>query len=312
MLPLLRVIPIGGVLLAILILILALTPPDGTAPALHRTGLEARGPLIDRNEHPEWRDFMVQAAFRRAESVIHLFELPRTPTRLPEIDVPLPDFPGITIAPAAPRSAVARVTPAASEPKPVQVASLPPPLSIDLPLPALPEPTIRAALAPVMPVPQPADVPLPRNAKHKRPVPLPPFAPEALRRLAALPAHTTEPSPQEVTGSIDDAAGATIPVGIGEASSAELPIVLPPERPPVMRRPQPKAHQPAPAPRDLLGELFGTSQPPAAKKPPAARKPAPKKPAPQAAAPTASSDGAPRDLAAIPAYPQTDTGTAQR
>ena len=380
MLPILRVLPIGGVLLAILILILALTPPEGRVPAVRDTALEARGPLIDRNEHPEWRQFIMQAAFRRADAVIGLLNLPSRPTRLPEIVVPLPANPGITITPAdTERTAAGKASSAAA---PMQVASRPaattdtqpetppaPAAAADPqptapPAPAAAEPPAAAtdtpaiaALAPApapdnapvttpaplatplpadVPLPVSAKVPLPRSAKHKRPVPLPPDTPDGLRQVAVLPGERSaaEPAPAE-SGSAEDVTG-TIPVGIGEASSTEVMVVLPPERPPVMRKPlPPKAHvapQPAAPPRDLLGELFGTApqpQPPArrpaaapAKKtaaPAKKKRSAPRAAAPKAAAPKAAAaraaapkDPTIRDLAATPAYPQSGGDSTQR
>lgn len=81
MLPILRILPVGGVLLAILILVLALTPP-GTRPlALAPTVVSARGPLLDRDKHPEWRQVLIQSALRRADELIRLRDLPDTPVR---------------------------------------------------------------------------------------------------------------------------------------------------------------------------------------------------------------------------------------
>jgi hypothetical protein len=81
MLPILRIIPVGGVLLAIAILVLALNPPAG--PHVHFTSAmtPARGALIARGEHPEWRQFLILAALRRADELSKLRDLPDTPTR---------------------------------------------------------------------------------------------------------------------------------------------------------------------------------------------------------------------------------------
>ena len=72
MLPILRVIPVGGVLLAIAILILALNPPGD--PRAYRTG--PGGALIAREQHPEWPQFLMLAAVRRAIELNRLRELP--------------------------------------------------------------------------------------------------------------------------------------------------------------------------------------------------------------------------------------------
>ncbi len=81
MLPILRIIPVGGVLLAIMILVLALNPPGGSHSSLAPGAFAARGPLIQQNEHPEWRQFLILAAIRRAGEIIRLRDLPDTPVR---------------------------------------------------------------------------------------------------------------------------------------------------------------------------------------------------------------------------------------
>jgi hypothetical protein len=78
MLPVLRVIPVGGVTLAILILILALNPPGESRPPLPRGMMPARGALIARADHPEWRQLLVNAALQRAEALSELRQLPET------------------------------------------------------------------------------------------------------------------------------------------------------------------------------------------------------------------------------------------
>ena len=79
MLPILRILPVGGVSLAILILVLALSPPSGlhTSPA----ALPARGALMLPDEHPEWRQFLMLAAMHRAEQLSQLGDLPDMPVR---------------------------------------------------------------------------------------------------------------------------------------------------------------------------------------------------------------------------------------
>ena len=81
MLPILRILPVGGVLLAIFILVLALSPPDGSRAPLNSAMAPARGALVDRNRHPEVRQFLILAALKRADELNRLRELPDTPTR---------------------------------------------------------------------------------------------------------------------------------------------------------------------------------------------------------------------------------------
>jgi len=81
MLPILRILPVGGVLLAITILVLALSPPDGSRRDWPATALSARGALLKAGEHPEWRQFLILAAFQRADELSRLRDLPDTPVR---------------------------------------------------------------------------------------------------------------------------------------------------------------------------------------------------------------------------------------
>lgn len=81
MLPILRIVPVGGVLLAIMILVLALSPPGGSRRELPLTTVSARGALMKLGEHPEWRQFLMQAALQRADELSRLRDLPETPVR---------------------------------------------------------------------------------------------------------------------------------------------------------------------------------------------------------------------------------------
>jgi len=204
MLPILRILPVGGVFLAILLLILALKVPGERA--LPPATLTARGPQLDHNEDPQWRQVAIQAALRRANELMRLRDLPDTPAHSD--------------------------TPKVSEPAP----------------PA-PEPTVAA---------EPA-------------------------KVAGLPVDRLDADPDvdSITGSIEDPAGATIPIEIGATSSAELPVVLPEEQPEIIRTPErtkpahesrrkkphrlarPNGQKPRPqaAPQvSFLDQLFGTQR----------------------------------------------------
>jgi len=94
MLPILRILPVGGVLLAIILLVLALNPPAGPRAQLTPNGVPVRGAMIDRNEHPEWRQFLMLAAIRRAYELNRLRELSDTPART-EVVPPAPKVAGL-------------------------------------------------------------------------------------------------------------------------------------------------------------------------------------------------------------------------
>lgn len=160
MLPLLRIVPVGGVFLAIMIVILALNPPGDSRPPLSWAATSARGALASASDHPEWRQFLIHAAVRRADELERLRELPDTPARVPEATIEVP---------------------------------------VEAP---------------------------------------PPAAAEELPKIAGLPVERTDVDPEDLTGSISEMTGATMPIEIGESSSTELPVTPPPESPPVIRRPE--------------------------------------------------------------------------
>ncbi|MGN6569851.1 MAG: hypothetical protein ACTHLO_00370 [Pseudolabrys sp.] len=221
MVPWLRILPVGGVSAAVLILALALTPPREARQGISPELALARGPLMDRNEHPEWPQFLMQAAFRRAGEILKLRNLPDTPMLTAPVVLP-PERPVIAAEPPPsappPDSAVQSAAKAIdSAPARNDVAAAPP-------APAAPQPAPAPEAAP----PQPAEITVA--------APMPPPAP-AETRVAVLPMERPSiDQDSDVTGTISAAADATtIPVDIGESSSDELPVVLPPERPPILR-----------------------------------------------------------------------------
>ena len=160
MLPIFRTISVGGVLLAIAILGLALTPPGVSHMRMAALDAPATGALIDRNKHPEWRQFIIQAALRRADAINALRDLPDAATRLPQIPDVAPPY-----------------------------------------------------AAPVFPE-------LSSGNREK---------------VAGLPEKGAGDQ-DDITGSIKNEP-ATIPIEIGETSSAELPAFSPDDKPPAMRMP---------------------------------------------------------------------------
>lgn len=142
MLPILRIIPVGGVFLAIAILVLSLNAPGGSrigrAPLL-----AARGPLLQIDDHPEWRQMLIRAALQRAGELNHLRDLPDEPVR--------------------------------NTPEEPQVAG--------------------------------------------------------------FPVERSDADPADITGTINEAPAATIPIDIGETSSTELPTIRPDDKPPEINTP---------------------------------------------------------------------------
>jgi hypothetical protein len=241
MVPWLRILPIGGVSAAVLILVLAQTPPRDLRQGVSPDLALARGALLDRNEHPEWPQFLMQAAYRRAGEILKLRDLPNAP--MVSAPVALPPERPITASeppPSAPPpdSAVqsaAKALEAAKSPNETAVTPAPQPAPMQTATLSADVDDVKAAatLAPALPTGD-AVTAAPEAADVLIATPLPTPAP-AETRVAVLPQE--RPSAEiEVTGTINATADVTtIPVDIGESSSDELPVVLPPERPPILR-----------------------------------------------------------------------------
>jgi hypothetical protein len=76
MLPLLRLATVGGVFIAMIALGLGLSLPVPSYARIPVSESPARGPLLDTAEHPEWRQFLILAAVRRAGELETLRHLP--------------------------------------------------------------------------------------------------------------------------------------------------------------------------------------------------------------------------------------------
>jgi len=96
MLPILRILPVGGVFLAIMLLVLGLNPPAGPEGRLMMSMAPMRGAMIDRKEHPEWPQFLMLAAIQRADELNRLRDLPDIPARTESV----PEAPKIAALPA--------------------------------------------------------------------------------------------------------------------------------------------------------------------------------------------------------------------
>jgi hypothetical protein len=226
----------------------------------------ARGPLIDRAAHPEWPQLLVRSAYMRADEILKLRDLPDTPTlvvpiMLPPQRPPIPALPAATAAepqrddgpaeavpqaampqaslPAnidgvkpAPDTALSPTSPAASTSEadraqagPVASADSVAVPDADIQIEAKPGAVAPDAQADLAAAPDATTAPPPAA------VPMPESKPTQLAALPVERAASAAPADDDVTGSVADSSGATIPVDIGEASSTELPIVLPRERP---------------------------------------------------------------------------------
>jgi hypothetical protein len=85
MLPLLRVMLLGCVLIATLGLAAGFKIAAAPEPNFARLDRPARGALLDPDQHPEWKQFVVQAAYRRAEELDRLRVLHDRPAVMPPV-----------------------------------------------------------------------------------------------------------------------------------------------------------------------------------------------------------------------------------
>ena len=210
MLPILRVIPVGAVLLAIAILILALNPPGD--PRGHLIG--AGGALIAREQHPEWPQFLLLAAARRAVELNRLRELPDTTVR--SVPPPAPPQaeqpPAVAAVPASrndadPEDVTGTIVQSPGAAIPVEIGET---SSTELPvipheekppvimMPERAIPPGESNAAPEQAKPQPANAPTsppvkPRRARRAKPAPAKQQASAQVNFFQALFGNTSQP-----------------------------------------------------------------------------------------------------------------------
>lgn len=253
MLPILRLIPVGGVFLAIAILLLALNPPRASSPSARAALQPARGALLDRTEHPEWRQFLIQAALRRADEVERLRNLHDTVVRTEVPPTPVAAKPQVAAPvaaePDATEATVGETAPAEAEPGAAETAPVEGEPDVTEPAPAAPtavaepkanvaEPEVAEA-APIAVEPKAAAAATPVEAKREAAEPTP--AASGVKIAAATPSTTApatatlppiaikpdseEPAPTRVAPTATIAAPEAKPAAMAAPSQPEVAVL---------------------------------------------------------------------------------------
>lgn len=224
MLPIFRIISVGGVTLAISILALALIPPGGTRLVLAQHEVVARGPLMDLGTHPEWRQFLIHAALRRAGELDRLRDLRDTIVRAPDVTAPEPEIEIVIQPPATPNPQLAGLTFGAESSEPEDVTG-----SID---------GDRSATIPIE-IGEASSTELPVTAVENTP---------PVVRLPALQTPSQEPAPAPAV----TAPAASEPVRKPETRQRAV------QQRPRRKPPAPPEPQPLPPPFNILAAIFNS------------------------------------------------------
>lgn len=167
-----------------MIVVLSLEPPGGPRAALRPSG----GALIATTDHPERRQFLIQAALRRADELSRLRELPVTLART-AVDVKLAGLPANRLD-SDPDNATATVSKMPGVTLPVDIGES---STFELPI-AVPEERPPVIQAPQHKGQSDSRRKTPHRARHVRAKTPPPAQPDALATLFGAPQRNQPPA----------------------------------------------------------------------------------------------------------------------